>query len=212
MTDRQYEFWTRLCLLIAIASSIGFEKAGRFSSWLGWLVGGIGIAAAIAGSIIYFYNLERGDSEAESKQRSAAVDSNVGDSPAEMQNREEVVTPDQLAFWHMQSSQETLERVLYLGSGYSHARGYRNWAVHQDVAHYGGVVHYYWAQTEEKRLRERERENFVDEVVEIVKRLSQECEFDFDREHRLTIRPRTRATIQPDVAFPLGVHKEHGSA
>ena len=215
MTDKQYEFWTRLLLVIAVGSSIGFAKAGELSGWLGWLVGAIGIAAVVAGSVIHFRNMEQSDGESNSKQKSAPPLLGAGASLSKVSSGQEA-TADQLAFWHTQHAVETnFDRLLQIyrlqAAGTSHAvpRAYRHWLVHHDM------VHDNWLHLEsEKRLKEHQTEtSFVDEVVEIVNRLSPECEFEFDQEHRLTIRPRSHAaTVQPDVLFSLGIHKEHGPA
>jgi hypothetical protein len=205
MTEKSYEFWTKLCGLGAVASAVVFDKAGH----LNWLVGAFGIVSTIIGIVIYFYNA--GGKKDESREERA--DSYVNVVPLPVVNNSMgimeaphhgEISANQLAFWSLKADQlEVSEQRTITFYVDSSARS---------------ALYHYRKKVEEEQKQVRESRMFVDEVVEIVQRLSPTCEFEWNLGGHLTIRPRAQTVgiepyslgfVQSDSPDDIEPKKEH---
>jgi hypothetical protein len=195
MSEKTYRFWTTLCLILAVASAFLFDGAGH----LNWLVGVVGIVAAIASACIYFYN---STSEPDSKQKeeydlqpvSAAHEYIVAESHEYIDAEyvddragEGEVLKDayrQLSLWSLKIPHADLSKenvLVYLNE----------WPHTLDTN--------YWRYRADSR-EEIQPKQFVNEVVEIVERLSKTCEFELNLRGGLIIRPRSTALGAESIA------------
>ena len=168
MSKKRYEFWTRLCLIVAVCSAISFDKMGH----LGWLAGAVGIVSAVIAMAIYFCN--DGEKQKSENREPAPLAENLHDSSAESDTEHRYFGDKQLTFWAAEMSRARLPE--------------------QRIRVYFDAAALYFSQREVENKLDRERRLFVDGVVEIVERLSPTCDFELNPNGRLTIRPHLRQT------------------
>jgi hypothetical protein len=179
MSEKTYGFWTTLCLVIAVASAFLFDKAGHLS----WLVGAAGVAAAVVAVSIYFYNSGSEPQPAqreysEPQQTVATYVDLVGVDQGSLLNR---TGQEQLALWSLNLPELELSKEDI--AVYVHALKWPEYVA--------PVAMHYWNYVDHPR-EVRQAGVFVNEVVEIVERLSNICEFELNLGGGgLIIRPRS---------------------
>jgi len=194
MSDKKYQFWTALCLATAISSSLLFDKYGELRAAFGT----IGILSAIAAAILYF------------RQEIAHRPDDVKDTQAVASKKIEIVKTqeplsaplgahvNQLSLWANQSV------GLTTGSRRRSYTFYVSTSEKRDAYYYRLVARDRMA-VEESHKRDL-RQYFVEEVVEIVQRLSKSCEFEWKPTGELKILPRLTGLSEPtppaDVNLP----------
>lgn len=185
MNARKYELLTRAFFLTAIVSSLLYGKLGS----LNWIALGLGIAAAVGAAATYFWNAY--SSEKKSLQEAKPQTFQDTQVQAAVPRERYVARSVGMVAGPKRAIQGTLWRE----------------AVRASVVDEGKLGQYYMlvaeyqkhlseaATRQEWRRRERhvflrERKMFLDEVVELVNRLTPTCEVQVSlTEGHLTIRP-----------------------
>jgi hypothetical protein len=187
MNAKKYELLTRVFFLTAVVSSMLYGKLGS----LRWMALGLGIAAAVGAAATYFYNVyssERPPEEAVSKvSREAQAQTALAHSRevrvALVEGRERRVA--RMVAGPRSGIQGTLWRESLRRSVVEegkHGRYYMMVAEYQKHLSEGVI--------RQERLHIRERQLFLDEVVELVNRLTPTCEVQVSlADRQLTIRP-----------------------
>jgi hypothetical protein len=196
MSAKRYELVTTSCLVAAVVSSFLYGKSGS----LNWLALSLGVAAAITAVSIYFYNARSVDNiEAEDRTQLALPDM------VRRQDAAHVARPiegehvrlsevsviykanSQSCFWDAPTTSEPPARIRYYAL---YHKRLANELSRKTLAN----------EIASPRRPFRERQLFLDEVVELVNRLAPTCEIELSLEGRLTIKPIIRTSKAFDEA------------
>jgi len=188
MTARAYNILTTACLAVAVASAIMFDKAGHYS----WLAGAAGIAAAICAASAYFRNCRADDSSKQEGVRPSSLP--VTASPASVIDIGRDGTwaarqPIGGAEWPgIQGHLWPMVEGNVAPPQSSHLRLYVSGHLLYEQHHPAVVVF-------GRKARDvgSERHILVDEIVQLVERLSPTCEVELALDGRITIR-RSKAS------------------
>jgi len=191
MSSRKYDLITSSSMAAAVLSALLFDRVGRFH----WAMGALGVAAGVTAALTYFYNqhctstaVVDGRPTGKAVRRPAVFVSlpTIDKQPIKKQ------IPKLLA------SVPTV-KIMY----------YRRTEGLVDITGLASELDLWCAQRRlNPKFRVLEahskhhasmREEFVDEVVEIVQRLAPTCEFDLSPAGKLTIRPRTSRKAGADL-------------
>ena len=186
MTAKRYEILTKVCFLAAIASSMAYGKLGA----LNWLALTLGVLAGITAVSVYFYNSRPSETQPDDAVPSPTTDMAV---PLGAISNSTVHIAQALG-----DNQEKAQLSLFAdwidyAARDRYAERFSIW----HVAHHGrhGV-----GPVLQKALAFREMQAFLDEVVQLVERLSPICEVQVNLVDRhLTIRPAHPTHQKVDV-------------
>jgi hypothetical protein len=167
MSAKRYELLTASCLVAAVVSSFLYGK----SAALNWAAIGLGVAAGLGAAFTYFYNSRNlDDSKVEQMAKPAILaHREVAEALLDTSIPRHVEFRVQKKFWGGQHEICALDPP----------RTGRYFA-----------IYYKHVNAASSPIRLRERRLFLDEVVELVDRLSPTCEFELSMEGRITIRPK----------------------
>jgi hypothetical protein len=181
MNARKYEVLTRAFFLTAIVSSMLYGKLGS----LNWIAMGIGLAAAAGAAATYFYNAYSSDKPREEAAPQISKEALVQVVLAEAHEMRVARDARMVAAEPKRGFQATLWRESLRSSVVEEGKRGRYYMVFAEYQKHlnEGVMR-------QERLRIRERRMFLDEVVELVNRLTPTCEVQVSlAERQLTIRP-----------------------
>lgn len=185
MTKRKYQVLTDLFFAVAVVSALLFGRLGRY----GWVAGVIGIAAGIASAVTYFWNANLLTDSCSAAHRKAAKE-DLAIYPAAPQEPDAPTSSlDQLiAEWYGHGVQKAVEAIGIqnsnkLTAGYNlHSREF------EQVA---------WINMHS--LRKSEYRIQVEEVAQLIEKITPTCEVELASDGHITIR-RIRAS---EEAVPL---------
>jgi len=202
MNAKRYEVLTRVFFLTAIVSSMVYGKLGG----LNWIALGLGIAAAVGAAATYFYNVYGSGEPSEEAVPEVSKEAPVQAALAGIHERQ-VARVVRMAAGSKSGIQGTLWRESVRRSVVEEGKHNRYYLM---VAEY--QKHLSQGAIRQERLHIRERQLFLDEVVELVNRLAPTCEVQVSlAERQLTIRPvhSLKASAEPaEVATPVALNPQ----
>jgi hypothetical protein len=190
MSAKRYEFVTTLCLLTAVLSSVLYGKLGS----LNWLSLGLAIAAATAAISTYFYNATHPEKsapclEAPRPVQGAAI---LHGPDHDFAIEKEVRLVSKTLTIPAEVPSRMIHGILWGATRSEPVHHNHKYSLLVDsmMEVDGGYFHKRIDEAALQPLQLRERQLFLDEVVQLVDRLAPTCEVEVSLADRhLTIRP-----------------------